>query len=84
MCLTGVSSVGRSLTVDAGSINREVVLENDVIVGSVNANARHYRLGADALAAADPAWLRRLLTRTVRSSEPPRRWIRPAATSRWS
>lgn len=65
VCLTGVSPTGRSLTVDAGSINREVVLENDAVVGSVNANLRHYRRGAEALAAADRDWLRRLITRTV-------------------
>ena len=63
VCLTGVSAAGRSLTVDAGLINREVVLENDAVVGSVNANLRHYRQGIDALAAADQDWLRRLITR---------------------
>lgn len=65
VCLTGVSTKGRSLTVDAGSINREVVLENDAIVGSVNANLRHYHQAAEALAAADQGWLRRLITRTA-------------------
>ncbi len=65
VCLTGVSSKGRSLTVDAGAINREVVLENDAVVGSVNANLRHYRQGAEALAAADRGWLDRLITRKV-------------------
>jgi glucose 1-dehydrogenase len=65
VCLTGVSATGRSLTVDAGEVNREVVLENDAIVGSVNANMRHYRQGTEALAAADQGWLRRLITRTV-------------------
>ncbi|HET6563694.1 MAG TPA: glucose 1-dehydrogenase [Marmoricola sp.] len=65
VCLTGVSSAGRSLTVDAGQINREVVLENDAVVGSVNANLRHYQQGAEALAAADREWLRRLITRTA-------------------
>jgi threonine dehydrogenase-like Zn-dependent dehydrogenase len=65
ICLTGVSAAGRTLTVDAGLINREVVLENDAIVGSVNANLRHYRQGVEALAAADQDWLRRLITRTV-------------------
>jgi threonine dehydrogenase-like Zn-dependent dehydrogenase len=65
VCLTGVSTAGRSLTVDAGLINREVVLENDVVVGSVNANLRHYQQGAEALAAADHDWLRRLITRTA-------------------
>ena len=65
VCLTGVSTAGRLLTVDAGLINREVVLENDAVVGSVNANLRHYQQGAEALAAADHEWLRRLITRTA-------------------
>lgn len=65
VCLTGVSSAGRSLEVDAGALNREVVLENDAVVGSVNANLRHYEQAAQALAAADRDWLRRLITRTV-------------------
>ncbi|MCF2434630.1 hypothetical protein LV779_07215 [Streptomyces thinghirensis] len=42
VCLTGVSPAGRSLTVDAGTVNRDIVLENDVVVGSVNANLRHF------------------------------------------
>jgi threonine dehydrogenase-like Zn-dependent dehydrogenase len=66
ICLTGVSAAGRTLTVDAGLINREVVLENDAVVGSVNANLRHYRQGTEALAAADQDWLRRLITRKAR------------------
>lgn len=65
VCLTGVSPAGRKLQVDAGSINREIVLENDVVVGSVNANLRHYRQAADALAAADLDWLDRVITRRV-------------------
>ena len=65
VCLTGVSPRGRVVPVDAGDLNRELVLENDAVVGSVNANMRHYRAAADGLAAADPAWLRRLVTRTV-------------------
>ena len=65
LCLTGVSPVGRRLVVDAGAINRDIVLENDVVVGSVNANLRHYRAAAEALAKADLAWLERLITRRV-------------------
>jgi threonine dehydrogenase-like Zn-dependent dehydrogenase len=70
VCLTGVSSGGRSIGVDAGALNRELVLSNDVIVGSVNANLRHYQQAADALAAADHDWLGRLVTRRV----PPERF----------
>jgi len=65
VCLTGVSPEGRDLNVDAGAINRSMVLENDVVFGSVNANRRHYELAADALAAADHAWLERLITRRI-------------------
>lgn len=64
-CLTGVSPAGRDLTVDAGALNRELVLENDVVFGSVNANLRHYGLAREALGAADRAWLDRLITRRV-------------------
>jgi threonine dehydrogenase-like Zn-dependent dehydrogenase len=65
VCLTGVSSGGHTLSVDEGQLNRSMVLENVAVVGSVNANRRHYQAAADALAAADPAWLGRLITRRV-------------------
>ena len=42
-----------------------MVLENDVVFGSVNANRRHYRAAAEALAKADKDWLARLITRRV-------------------
>lgn len=64
-CLTGVSPTGRHLTVDAGAINRKMVLENDVVVGSVNANLRHYQQAGDVLARADNSWLQQLITRRV-------------------
>ncbi len=65
VCLTGVSTPGRAITVDGGAFNRELVLENDVVVGSVNANLRHYDLAATALARADLDWLDRLITRRI-------------------
>ncbi|MEV0604094.1 glucose 1-dehydrogenase [Streptomyces sp. NPDC050315] len=71
VCLTGVSPTGRQLTIDAGTVNRDLVLENDAVVGSVNANLRHYRQAAEALAAADPGWLERLITRRVPLSRAP-------------
>jgi glucose 1-dehydrogenase len=69
VCLTGVSSAGRRLTIDAGALNRELVLENDVVFGTVNANRRHYQAAADALAKADQGWLERLITRRVPLSQ---------------
>jgi glucose 1-dehydrogenase len=65
VCLTGVSSAGRRLTIDAGALNRELVLENGVVFGTVNANRRHYQAAAAALAKADQPWLERLITRRV-------------------
>ena len=65
VCLTGVSSSGRPVPFDVGAFNRAAVLQNDVVFGSVNANRRHYEMGATSLAAADPAWLARLITRRV-------------------
>jgi glucose 1-dehydrogenase len=69
VCLTGVAP-RRSLTVDVGEINNEIVLENDVVFGSVNANRRHFEQAARALEQADREWLERLVTRQV----PLERW----------
>ena len=57
VCLTGVSSGGRTIDIDAGLLNRNMVLENEAVVGSVNANRRHYEAAAAALAKADRSWL---------------------------
>ena len=70
VCLTGVSSGGRTLPTDVAALNRAMVLENDVVFGSVNANRRHYEAGALALARAERPWLERLITRRV----PLERW----------
>jgi len=64
-CLTGVSAAGAAATVDPGLLNRNMVLQNSVIFGSVNANRQHYELAAAALAQADPGWLAGLITRRV-------------------
>ncbi|MDZ5444717.1 glucose 1-dehydrogenase [Micromonospora sp. 4G57] len=65
VCLTGVSSGGRTIDFDAGALNRALVLENNVVLGSVNANRRHWELAAEALARADQAWLNSLISRRV-------------------
>jgi threonine dehydrogenase-like Zn-dependent dehydrogenase len=65
VCLTGVSPGGRKITVDVSTMNRDMVLENDAVIGSVNANLRHYAAAADALAEADADWLHRLITRRL-------------------
>jgi threonine dehydrogenase-like Zn-dependent dehydrogenase len=65
VCLAGVSTGGRSIDFDAGALNRALVLENNVVFGTVNANRRHWELAAEALAAADRDWLRRVVNRRV-------------------
>jgi glucose 1-dehydrogenase len=62
VCLTGVSRAGDRIEVDAGGLNRQIVLHNDAVFGSVNANHHHYRLAAAALARADRSWLGQLIT----------------------
>ena len=64
-CLTGLSPAGRKLDVDVALLNRSLVLENGALVGSVNANQRHYEAAAGALERADRRWLARLINRTV-------------------
>jgi threonine dehydrogenase-like Zn-dependent dehydrogenase len=71
VCLTGISSGSRDLRIDAAALNRVIVLENDVIFGTVNANRRHYEAAAMALMKADRRWLSRLISRR-------------AALTRWS
>jgi threonine dehydrogenase-like Zn-dependent dehydrogenase len=70
VCLAGVSAPGKTFDLDVGRINRAMVLDNDVVFGTVNANRRHYEMAAAALARADKDWLARLITRRV----PLERW----------
>lgn len=72
VCLAGLSSGTHRISLDLSGLNRTLVLENDVVFGSVNANRRHYELAADALAVADASWLHALITRRV----PLRDWQR--------
>jgi threonine dehydrogenase-like Zn-dependent dehydrogenase len=64
-CLTGVSSGGHKFEVDVGAAARRLVLQNDVVFGSVNANRAHYEAAAAAIDTADRDWLSRLVTRRV-------------------
>jgi Zn-dependent alcohol dehydrogenase len=64
VCLTGISSAGRPVRLDAGDLNRSLVLENDVVVGSFDANStttpRPHKL-----ATADLRRLQRLISRRL-------------------
>jgi threonine dehydrogenase-like Zn-dependent dehydrogenase len=65
VCLTGVGSGGRTVGLATADVATELVLQNNVVVGSVNANRRHFYRAAEALARADRAWLDRLVSRRV-------------------
>ena len=65
VCLTGIMNVEPQLDVDATTLNRNMVLRNAVLFGTVNAGRRHWEQAVDALATADPAWLRGMITRRV-------------------
>ncbi len=63
LCLTGISSFGQMVNFDIGGLNRTMVLENNVIFGSVNANLHHWQMAEESLGKADRGWLSRLITR---------------------
>jgi threonine dehydrogenase-like Zn-dependent dehydrogenase len=65
VCLIGVSAPGGDMDVDVGGLNRTMVLDNDTVFGSVNANRKHYEDAVDTLQRADKHWLARLITRRV-------------------
>ena len=70
VCLTGVSSGARAIPINLTALNKQMVLENNVVFGAVNANLRHYRAAVAALARAERRWLAELVSRRV----PLERW----------
>jgi glucose 1-dehydrogenase len=66
ICLTGVGSGGGVSEVSTADVAAEAVLRNKVLVGSVNANKRHWYKAGVALARADRSWLSHLVTRRER------------------
>jgi glucose 1-dehydrogenase len=65
VCLTGVGSGGPTSGLSPADVAKALVLQNNVILGSVNANRRHFYRAAEALAAADRGWLAQLISRRV-------------------
>jgi glucose 1-dehydrogenase len=66
VCLTGVGSGGFTSRLSTADVATDAVLRNKVIVGTVNANKRHWFKAGEALARADRTWLSRLVTRCER------------------
>jgi threonine dehydrogenase-like Zn-dependent dehydrogenase len=71
VCLTGVGSGGPSSPLPTADVGAEIVLRNNIVVGTVNANKRHWYKATQVLAQADRSWLARLLTRR----EPPEEFM---------
>jgi threonine dehydrogenase-like Zn-dependent dehydrogenase len=70
VCLVGVTAPGHDFDIDIGALIRTMVLDNDTVFGTVNANRMHYEMASEALLRADKAWLNRLITRR----EPVEQW----------
>jgi len=63
VCLTGVGHGGVVTSASVADVAASAVLRNNVIVGSVNANKRHWYRAGQVLARADRGWLAKLITR---------------------
>ncbi|HYD04909.1 MAG TPA: glucose 1-dehydrogenase [Reyranella sp.] len=72
VCLTGVSGARQIRPVDVAAFNRDLVLENNVVFGTVNANRAHYEMASHLLADAPRDWLERLISRRVPLADWPR------------
>ena len=70
VCLVGVTQPGHDFDVDVGALNRTMVLDNNTVFGTVNANRMHYEMAGEVLHKADKAWLNALITRC----EPVEQW----------
>jgi len=66
VCLTGVGAGGGASNRITADVATEAVLKNKVVVGSVNANKRHWFKGGEALSRADRSWLSKLISRRER------------------
>ncbi|MFY1635853.1 glucose 1-dehydrogenase [Solwaraspora sp. WMMB335] len=61
-CLTGINASVHCTELDINELNRCLVLNNNVVFGTVNANRRHWRQAADALGRADAGCLMDMIT----------------------
>jgi threonine dehydrogenase-like Zn-dependent dehydrogenase len=68
LCLVGVGH-GGAAGLPTADVAAAMVLRNKAVVGSVNANRRHWDAAGAALARADRSWLERLVTRRERPAD---------------
>ncbi|MBX7065927.1 MAG: glucose 1-dehydrogenase [Parachlamydiales bacterium] len=67
--LTGVASDGPPLAVDAGRLMRDLVLENQIVFGSVNAGIAHFKQAVIDLEEAEKKW-RGVIPQLITSKTP--------------
>jgi threonine dehydrogenase-like Zn-dependent dehydrogenase len=67
VALTGISAAPAPEQIDLNVFNKNMVLNNKVVFGSINAARSHFEVAERVLARTDPAWLSRLITRRVPS-----------------
>jgi len=80
--LASVTDVGRQWQIDLGAWNREMVLGNRLVFGSVNAARRHFEAAVRDLVTAEerlPGWMGRLVTRRLPFTDAARALVRDPA-----
>jgi glucose 1-dehydrogenase len=66
--LTGIPGGDRPLQIDGGSLMRQLVLRNQVMIGSVNASRKHFEMAVEDLGKAYKTWgktMEQLITQVV-------------------
>ncbi len=69
VCLTGIGHGGALPGIPTADMATSAVLKNMVLIGSVNANKRHWYKAGEVLSRADRGWLGRLITRRERPED---------------
>lgn len=72
--LTGIPGGDRPLSIQGAELVRRLVLENQLMVGSVNASRDHYQMAVDDMEAAERRWpglVREIITTRVPAAEFP-------------
>ncbi len=69
---TGIPAGKRPMTMEAGHILQQMVLKNQIMLGSVNASVEHYRMAVDYLEKSSMLWpdsIRKVITEKVHYTE---------------
>lgn len=69
---TGIPAGNRPITIDGADLMRQLVLKNQVILGSVNASPRHFKIAVADLEGSNKKWpeaIQQLITERIPASE---------------